>query len=75
MTRIRNRLAIATFVGITVLASFCLSRAAGPAAPAAPPPSDPLLVGEEGPLVPEGAPADIAIIYTGGVVGYVEPCG
>ena len=31
--------------------------------------------GDEGPLVAEGQPADLAIIYTGGVVGYVEPCG
>ena len=30
---------------------------------------------ESGPLVPPGAPPDIALIYTGGVVGYVEPCG
>jgi hypothetical protein len=30
---------------------------------------------EEGPLVPTGEPPDIALIYTGGVVGYVEPCG
>ena len=36
----------------------------------APPPP-----GEEGPLVPEGPAPDIALLYTGGVVGYVEPCG
>lgn len=28
-----------------------------------------------GPLVPEGDAPDLALIYTGGVVGYVEPCG
>jgi len=31
--------------------------------------------GEEGPLVPDGPAPDLALIYTGGVVGYVEPCG
>ena len=35
-------------------------------------PPDP---GEEGPLVAEGDPPDLALVYTGGVVGYVEPCG
>jgi len=28
-----------------------------------------------GPLVATGPPPDLALIYTGGVVGYVEPCG
>jgi hypothetical protein len=27
------------------------------------------------PLVPEGPAPDLAILYTGNVVGYVEPCG
>ena len=31
--------------------------------------------GEQGPLVADGAAPDLALIYTGGVVGYVEPCG
>ena len=31
--------------------------------------------GEEGALVAEGAAPDLALIYTGSVVGYVEPCG
>ena len=30
---------------------------------------------DEGPLVAPGEPPDFALIYTGGVVGYVEPCG
>lgn len=30
---------------------------------------------DEGPLVAPGDPPDFALIYTGGVVGYLEPCG
>ncbi len=30
---------------------------------------------EEAPLVAEGPEADLALIYTGGVAGYVDPCG
>ena len=37
-------------------------------------PGMPLAV-DEGPLVAPGEPPDFALIYTGGVVGYVEPCG
>jgi len=29
----------------------------------------------EGPLVDEGPEPDLALIYTGGVAGYVDPCG
>ena len=30
---------------------------------------------EAGPLVAEGPAPDLTLLYTGGVVGYVEPCG
>ena len=30
---------------------------------------------DEGPLVAPGEAPDLVLLYTGGVVGYVEPCG
>jgi hypothetical protein len=30
---------------------------------------------DEGPLVVPGDPPDLILIYTGAVVGYVDPCG
>jgi hypothetical protein len=79
--RTRLFLAHATAAGVSALCAILatatvtsMSTAAGPqsadqSALQAPTP------GDEGPLVAEGQPADLAIIYTGGVVGYVEPCG
>jgi len=29
----------------------------------------------EAPLVPPGDTPDLTLLYTGGVVGYIEPCG
>ena len=54
---------------VTSISSAASPQAPGESATQAP------LPGDEGPLVAEGEPADLAIIYTGGVVGYVEPCG
>lgn len=30
---------------------------------------------DTGPLVAPGDPPDLTLLYTGGVVGYIEPCG
>lgn len=50
-----------------------MARQDAPApSPVTAPPADPA---DMGPLVATGAPPDLALIYTGGVVGYVEPCG
>ena len=26
-------------------------------------------------LVPDGIPADVALVFTGDTIGYIEPCG
>lgn len=49
--------------------SLTIARQDPSQAPATPPAVD------EGPLVVPGDSPDFALIYTGGVVGYVEPCG
>ena len=28
-----------------------------------------------GGLVPDGVPADVALVFTGDTIGYIEPCG
>ena len=69
MTNARTWLAAAALALLAAAATL-----AGPQSfeqPAVQPPAP----GEEGPLVAEGQPPDLALIYTGGVVGYVEPCG
>ncbi len=40
-----------------------------------PPTAAPPAAARPGPLVPEGPAPDLAILYTGNAVGYVEPCG
>ena len=30
---------------------------------------------QRGGLVPDGNPPDVALVFTGDVIGYIEPCG
>ena len=61
---------------VTLWPAGTVGAAAPPAAPQGEPQAEtPPAPGDEGPLVAEGPQADLALIYTGGVVGYVEPCG
>jgi len=77
---------LAAFSFITVAVFDAAPRTSSPPEPpaaAAPSKPDASALGEkaaaqaelEGPLVAPGEAADLALIYTGGVVGYVEPCG
>ena len=69
-----SALLLSTMMGVGLLAVVwpaAPARASEPPAEETPAPAP----GEEGPLVAEGPQADLALIYTGGVVGYVEPCG
>ena len=61
------------------LAVSTLAAAAGLAAPQQTPPppaSQPTVVlPQGGPLIAPGASPDLALLYTGDVIGYLEPCG
>ena len=52
------------------------ARAPGAPAPASgAPPSAPVDPLDSGPLVVSGPAPDLVLLYTGSVIGYVEPCG
>ena len=55
--------------------SFAVARARQDAPPPAPPDAPAADPNDQGPLVFPGPAPDLALIYTGGVAGYVEPCG
>lgn len=71
----RARLQVALFAALTA-AGLALSASllAGPSPQAlkVEPVSDPV---DEGPLVAGGPAPDLVLVYTGGVVGFVDPCG
>jgi hypothetical protein len=58
------------------IAMLPVATLSGPAARQAPPEKiAPAGAPDEGPLVAPGEAPDLALFSTGGVVGYVEPCG
>ncbi len=48
---------------------------AAPSAPPAPPPAARSLEPPAGALVAAGNAPDVIFLYTGDVIGYIEPCG
>lgn len=69
--------AIVWFASLVFLGTILAAPPAQAPDPASPKgesaPAPPVPGGE--PLVATGAAPDLALIYTGGVAGYVEPCG
>ena len=55
-------------------ASLTLALSAGAQAPTVPP-SAPATVAPQGGLVAPGRSPELEILFTGDVVGYLEPCG
>ncbi|MGH9869462.1 MAG: hypothetical protein ACREAA_15020 [Candidatus Polarisedimenticolia bacterium] len=66
----KARTAAFTFPVLTALMALTLTVARQQEGGAPPDPTQ-----ESGPLVAEGPAPDLTLLYTGGVVGYVEPCG
>jgi hypothetical protein len=60
------------WLGIAAVAGFGALLAAAPPEPATPPVSLEL---PEGALVAPGPAADLTLLFTGDVIGYIEPCG
>jgi hypothetical protein len=54
---------------VLILLGVANARPAEPPAPAGADPAD------SGPLVAPGPAPDLVLLYTGNVIGYVEPCG
>lgn len=68
--------AIARAVGLGACIAAALVFAAGAGEQTGPKPeAQPLEPADAGPLVAEGPEPDLFLLYTGGVAGYVEPCG
>jgi hypothetical protein len=74
--RPRRRLSILALVAALALAGAALAAPPIPprAAPAAPHGARSLDL-PEGTLVAAGPAADLEILFTGDVIGYIEPCG
>lgn len=68
---------------IVLLAAVALLLAPGGAWPEGPPPTSggpiidahPVEAPETAPMVAPGPEPDLVLLYTGGVIGYIEPCG
>ena len=70
--RLRAFAGVVSSVALLLLAlGAAVARQSDPA-PAPPAPNDPL---DSGPLVASGPAPDLVLLYTGSVVGFVEPCG